>query len=295
MQLKSISQTNRTAKNTWGKGKRRRPVTWRRFLLPYGVGLCCAALMSNNFDVSLWLGAARDILHGVNPYHVANLVNPVIVPVLFVPFAPLPDALVARLLAFASGAIAVTILRREARHRWIMLPLLLSPIFIYSIFFVNIDWLVALALLVSPVPAFFLAMLKPQIGLGVAFLALLYVWQKNRPLALLLVALEAGIYAVSYAVGMRWQFALNTFNFSVFPYGLVLGLPLLWLALRRHDAVIAFAAMPFIAPYIGAQSWIAVLPLLARFRLLPNSKIRPDSARNYFLDRGTSQPHPAQS
>lgn len=248
-------------------GKQRtaaRLVTWRRFLL-----LCCFFLMSNNFDVSLWLNAARDVLHGVNPYHVANLINPIIVPVLFVPFTPLPDALVARLLAFASGAIAVTLLRREACHRWIVPLLLLTPIFLYSVYFPNLDWIVAAALLAPPPLAFLLAFLKPQIGLGVALLALLDVWSKNKPLAVILIVAEACIYAVSYAVGMRWQFALTTFNFAVFPYGLIVGLPLFWLSLRRRDAVIAFAAMPFCAPYIGAQSWIAILPLLARLDIRP--------------------------
>lgn len=233
-----------------------------RFLLPALIGLICFFLMSNNFDVSLWLGAARDVLHGVNPYHVDNLINPIIVPLLFVPFAPLPDALVARLLACASGVIAVTILRREARHRWVIFALLISPIFLYSIFFVNLDWLVALALLVSPVPAFFLAMLKPQIGIAVAGLALL---RMSKPLAVLCLTVEVLIYAASYALGMRWSIVYAGNNFSLFPYGLIVGLPLMLIALRRRDAVIAFAAMPFCAPYVGLQSWIAVLPLLARY------------------------------
>jgi hypothetical protein len=165
----------------------------------------------------------------------------------------------------------------------VVLLILISPIFLYSIYFVNLDWLVIAALLVSPVPAFFLALLKPQIGLGIALLAWLRVWQTNKPLAVLLIAIEVMIYGASYALGMRWEFALANFNRSVFPFGVIIGLPLIVIGLRQRDAVIALAAMPFLSPYVGAQSWVAALPLLARFA--PNARAPGSRPTSRFVKR----------
>lgn len=263
--------TNETKREVMAEARQARHLTRFHYIihtmkrLSLLIGFLAAMLVFQGNDISLYLNAARDVLRGASPYHVPQFVNPLSVSVLFAPLSPLPDALVLRLVALVSVTIYALVILRTARLWWIGLLLMLTPIFLYNVFYSNLDWLVFAALLVSPVPAFLLAMVKPQIGLGVALIALLMVWQRNKPLALLLVALEACIFAVSFAAGMRWSDPVSHYgNFSVFPFGVVIGLPLLVLSLKRRDAVMALSAMPFLSPYVGPQSWIAVLPLMSR-------------------------------
>lgn len=232
--------------------------------------LYAAYLATMQYDSRLWIAAARDIVHGANPYHDSHLVNTLLTPLLFVPFASLDDNLISRALAFLSGLIAFAVVWREKRHMLIALLLLFAPLTLRSYNWINLDWLVVASLLAPPPVAFLLALAKPQIGAGVALLALLAMWQKNKALAVLLVLSEVVIYAASYAFGMRWSVVNDASlitNYAAWPYGLIVGLPLMYLSLRRRDAVMALAAMPFCAPYVGVQSWISVLPFCARFTI----------------------------
>lgn len=242
------------------------PAAVKRLAVAALIGLLAACLVFNTNDTSVLLQSARDVLSLHTPYNAANyqFLSPVSVTALYAPLTPLPAEIALRLVAFVSVMLYAYVILREARRWWLAALLMLTPLFLYNVFAVNIDWIVFAALLAPPPLAFLLAMLKPQIGAGVALIALLAVWHKSKPAAMLLLAVEVSIYAASYAMGMRWGYVYAHANFSVFPLGLAVGLPLLGLALRRRDAVLALAAMPFVSPYVGPQSWIVVLPLSAQ-------------------------------
>ena len=267
-----ITTHNRIRETAYGAKQTRRASHPPRFCcridgmkLALLTGFIAAYLVFQGNDVRVLTSAARALLNGTSLYHVDQFVSPFPAALLFIPFSPLPDALALRAVAFISVTLYVYVIQREARHWWIAVVLMCTPIFLYDLYAANVDWAVFAALLVPPPFAFLLAMVKPQIGLGVALIALLAVWHKNKPLAIGLLVLEAGIFAVSFAAGMDWTKQLHGFrNFSAFPFGVVLGLPLIVLSLKRRDSVMALAAMPFLSPYVGPQSWIAVLPLLAR-------------------------------
>lgn len=248
--------------------------------------LCAALLAFNTHDFDVLYSAATVVRQGGNPYAVPMFVSPLSVFVYFIPISLLPEMLAFRLTIFLSTLVYCVVIYRAARGNLpITILALASPLMLYNLFATNIDWLLALALLVNPIAGLFLALLKPQIGGALALVLLVLIGQRyGRRLAALCIVIQAVIYAASFiwhAQAASLESALSwtvnhAGNMSVFPFGAVIGLPLLVFALRRRDPLMALAAMPFLSPYVGPQSWIAVLPLAARSLSRLMSQVRAD-------------------
>lgn len=234
-----------------------------KYLAILAGGIACFLVFQGN-DISLFLGEARDVLSLHSPYHVPQAINPLSVALIFAPLSSLPDITVLRIISFISVTIYAYAIFRE-KHWATALLFVVSPLFLYNIYYANLDWTAVLSLLVSPIPAFFLALIKPQVGWGVAVIAILSVWKRNKKLAIFLIAIEGGIYLASFAWGMRWEYALTNSNYSIFPYGCIIGIPLMSYALYKKNTIVALGAAPFLSPYVGPQSWIVILPMLARY------------------------------
>lgn len=239
-------------------------------LVILALSFCAAALAFLNNDFRVYRDAAMLLTRGIlSPYAIYNFNNPIIVLAYYIPFVYLPVDVGFRVTVFVAMALYLTTIW-QACHNWPAFALaLISPLLLWNTFYVNLDWMVFGAVLLLPrypAASFVLALVKPQIGIVVAALALLELLQRRgyKAIAALMV-FEAAIFILSLSQGMQWGFMIaRPGNWSLFPWGLLLGLPLALYALLRRDRFAGLAAAPLMSPYVGTQSWIAVLPAAAR-------------------------------
>ena len=108
--------------------------------------------------------ASRYLLSFKNPYQVEKFFNPPWALFPIIPFALLPfrigNAIWAAISIYMYGFIA-----RKLGANWIAtIGFITLPHTLYTLFQVNIDWIVALGMLLPPQMGVFLICLKPQIG-----------------------------------------------------------------------------------------------------------------------------------
>lgn len=148
------------------------------------------------------------------------------------------------------------------------LLLMCSPLPLWSAWYGNIEALVLLGAALTPTIGIWLVLVKPQIGLVMALLFLVQRWDETKSIgAVARLALPVGVALfVSLMLGMLHTTPVNeVWNISIWPIGLIIGIPATLIALyyRANDA--ALFAGPFVSPYLGGPaSFVGALPLLAR-------------------------------
>lgn len=129
---------------------------------------------------------------------------------------------------------------------------------------VYLDWRIASA-------GMFLALIKPQIA---AASVLISFWKNPYKKQVVVVAVALGIVSVLLwglwfedTVGINLKVTWNQ-AFPFWPYGLLIGLPVLAYGLFRKEEKYGMVAMPFLIPYLGPHTligmtvlWVAKLPL----------------------------------
>lgn len=215
--------------------------------------------------------AAQALLHLRNPYAVREFYNAPwsLLPIL--PLALLPSA-VGRAVFFLGSAVALGL----AAHRLGAKPLtlgafLLSPVVMHSLLNGNIDWLVLLGFSLPPRFGLFFLVVKPQEGAIVALFWLVESWRKGRfkevarvfwpvTVALLASFLLYGFWPLRFgaALGKSW-------NASLWPFSIPVGLVLTVAALRKRDIKYAMGASPCLSPYVLFHAWAGALVALVTY------------------------------
>ncbi len=147
---------------------------------------------------------------------------------------------------------------------WAALALVFtSPIFFALCHTNNIDWIPLLGLVIAGPLGPIFVMCKPQ-SLG----GVLFIWFRREELKNLLPLLAALL--LSFALWGFWPLRVGSvlpfgkpYNFSPFPVGLLLGVPLFLKAWRTDDVYLAAVITPLFVPYILPHSLVAVLVVLA--------------------------------
>ena len=245
-------------------------MTPSRFLLAIlvvVVSASAALLAFSNADFNVYYDAALSLRAGRNPYtDIPNFNSPLSLMLYFIPVSLLPSMFAFRLTVFLSVmTYCIVIFRLSGRRLINTFVALLSSVFFYNAFYNNVDWLPMLGSIIRPELGFWLAMTKPQIGIVVAALAALAIRSKfGLRIMLSFLLAQVGIYALSFAMGMEWGWMIGRWgNFSLFPVSLIVGIPLTIVAVKNRKLGYGLAAAPLLSPYVGPQSWIAVLPALA--------------------------------
>lgn len=216
-------------------------------------------------DFSVFYQAGSAIASGHSPYSVQGYYSPVWVALFFVPFSFFSQAIAYRIYAaiLFSGYIYI-FWKLSNRRIWITLIACFSPFLFMTMQYGNIDWFVLLGLLTpTPIGLWFL-LSKPQVGF---ILVLLLAWktykqQGMKKLCIYFFPPAIGL-AISYWLGMYIPNPANMAGWSadVWPFGLLIGLPALIFAFKNQDEKLALAAAPFLVPYIGPMSWVAIFPV----------------------------------
>jgi hypothetical protein len=128
----------------------------------------------------------------------------------------------------------------------------------------NADWVPAIFLLMPSQWTLPFLLAKPQI-LGAAAL----IWWKRQHFNWRLLIPSLVVIALSFVIWGWWVtpmlqkgafVATEIWNYAVFPFGIPMGLYILYCAYRQDDEVLAACATPFFVPYFAVYS---LAPLMA--------------------------------
>jgi hypothetical protein len=245
---------------------------WQWFLLAISLSVavaCAAVFLPPAVD---WRYVNRPgalaILAGQSPYvAVENFSAPPWVPLAFVPLAWLPEN-VGRGVLFVAGLLAYG----WAAYRLGAKPLALflfvaSPMVMHCLLNSNLDWIAILGYVLPPSLGLFFVAVKPQIGFGVALFWLVEAWRTGGPRAVARIMWPVTLaYLISFGLFGFWPLnyfhvaeSSATWNASLWPATLPIGLALLVAALRTRNVKYAMPAAPCLSPYVLFHSWAAAL------------------------------------
>ncbi len=219
--------------------------------------------------VDWWLAfypASRLLLHGLNPYQIANFHNPVWALLPLLPFALTGKAIGGIAIFFVNLFSFVFVTLRLGGKFPAVLVLVLSPLMIYELYFDNIDWLVLWGFLLPPPIGLFFLALKPQISIGVVIYWAYAAWRRGGwravagTFAPVVIALIASVlFFGNWMKPTSDRLITGFYNMSAFPWSVPIGILVLYLAIRRERMNTAISASPFLSPYLNMGSWTTIL------------------------------------
>jgi hypothetical protein len=229
-------------------------------------------MITVNHDWDDWTSIYRPValtfLQGGSPYGGTGYYNAPWLLLPLLPLAVLPYQL-GRFLFFVVSLAGFAYLARRLTSNPLSIVLFISsvPVF-FCLHQGNIDWIPMLAF-VTPAPfALILAAIKPQIGAGIALYWLFESWRLGGlrlvirnflPVSLLLIAsfVFYGLWPLSFSSD-----AVASWNVSLFPYLIPIGILLVFLAVHRRQPRTAMAAGICFAPYFSMLSVSSMLTAL---------------------------------
>jgi hypothetical protein len=236
-----------------------------------GVSVLVAILIPDYAsDFTCFYQAGSAIVSFQSPYSAECYYSPVWVALLFSPLSVFTRDIAYRIYAailFVSYIFIIWKISKQRLH--ISLIASFSPFVYMTMQYGNIDWLVLLGLISPKIIGIWLITTKPQMGFT---LAILWGWRifKERGAKSLFITfapVTLGLI-VSFLLGMRLPNPenLSAWSADIWPFGLLLGIPFLVIAIQKKDDYLALATAPLLAPYFGPMSWAAILPVAMRSR-----------------------------
>lgn len=211
-----------------------------------------------------WKGCIRPdtlkLLSGSSPYTQGCGLNPPWTYLLLAPIALLPPALGAAVMFVFTYVIYALALRALGAKPLMILAYIFCPLVLFNAQNGNIDFLPVLGMILPPWLGLFFLAIKPQIGAGLALFWIVEAWRSTARL----IAPVTVAYFLSFVVFGLYPLRLvhmleDPFNASIFPFGLLFGVPLLVYALVKRQKLISIAATPLLAPYINVHSYAVLL------------------------------------
>jgi hypothetical protein len=217
-----------------------------------------------------YVPAIQALVAGRSPYAGTGFVNPPWALLPLLPFAADVTAGRAALFVLALGVYAVVAVRWGASPVALGL-FLVSPTVLHTLLNGNLEWLVLLGLLLPPRWGLFLVLVKPQVGAGVAVWWTAEAWRAGGWHGMIrTVSPVTAALATSLVLFGLWPLRAaghpgQSWNASLWPWSLPLGLGLLVYGVWKRDVRAALAAAPFFSPYVLLHAWTgAVLALVGR-------------------------------
>jgi hypothetical protein len=256
-------------------------IPYRSMIWPFIYFLAVLAniiiMMSTQNNLSLatdWLTcfkpAVLQFISGQNPYAGgACFYNAPWLLIPFIPLAFLPD-IPSILVIWVIAVLSVVIVAQKLGASSVTIAiLLLSPALGYELFVTNLNWLIALGLILPPQIGLFFLLAKPQLGMVVALFWLVESWRAEgiRKVIKIFAPVAAALLISLIIYGLWPLHAMwledAHWNVSMFPQSIGIGLLLAYHALKSHKIGFAILASPFFAPYVGFHSWVFCLLGLA--------------------------------
>ncbi len=164
------------------------------------------------------------------------------------------------------SVIAVAcVIRRMGGNALMAIPVLFSPVG-YWLFTTGQTDGIILASILLPAGYDLLLFWKPQVALH-AF------WIRVRMAPMPYIISGIAVALLSLAIWGIWPIAILSFaqkyllhgwwNKAIWPYGVPLGLGLVYLSIKRHDEGYGVMASPLLSPYVNGPSYIGLLVAVA--------------------------------
>lgn len=209
------------------------------------------------------------LLSGQNPYLNETFFNPPWVILPLIPVAVLPEA-TGRAVFFVVSIVGLALAGKRLGATPIgIAALLLSPPSLHGLLNANIDWMPLLGMTLPPRWGLLLVLVKPQVGAFVAAYWLYEGWRSGGirrivgDFAPVTIVVGISFLLFGFFPAAMLRTPQMTWNASLFPYTIPVGLALVVAAFRRHNVRFAMAASPCLSPYLALHSWIAALGALA--------------------------------
>ncbi len=215
-------------------------------------------------DWHTFYGAARAAFQWNSPYVEPGFNHAPWTVLIVMPFAVLPPNLGRGLLLVCTVAVWLYVAWRMRAPRLAVIAMIVSPTAIGALLAANIDALIVLGIFLPGAWGLLVLLTKPQIGLGPAVYELAHTWRTRGIVGVAIAfAPVLAVYVISAAVFPIWLDRFvhtpgNVWNRSLFPYGIPLGLLLLWLSWRRQNMMFALASSPFLSPYLTFPTYLIV-------------------------------------
>ena len=209
--------------------------------------------------------AALTLLSGESPYDKVYIIHAPWALLMLAPFALFPENVGRVMLLFCGLASYTFIARRLGAKPIAIIFLLLSPVVMHMLLNGNIDWLASFGFILPPQIGLFFIAIKPQIGIAVAPFWLIEAWRQGGwKQVLTTFAPFTIVLLLSFAIFGLWPLGAVevtgvSFNASLWPLSIPVGLALLVTAIRKRRIEYAMAASPCLSPYALFYSWTGVL------------------------------------
>lgn len=240
------------------------------------LGIVAYFVLPNPVDWTIsYRPATLALLSGRSPYTELPFFNPPWILLPLIPFAILTYRLGVSAFFVTNLVVFYYISQRMAARSIARIALFCSFPVIVCLLFGQIDGLVLLGLFMPRPLGLILLLAKPQMGAAIAVFWLVEAWRAGRwKQVATTIAPVAVLFLISLALYGLWPLQLDmkdmfvaTFNTSLWPGSLMIGLPLLVHALRHRKESFALMAAPFFSPYVTPQSWSVALVGLMPYEL----------------------------
>lgn len=205
--------------------------------------------------------ATMQILQGESPYSVGKVFNPPWVFLPMIPLALLPldiSSTIMFLLPIFGYAFAALKFKIDPIN---LLIFLANPFFYFGATCGNIDWLIPLGAVMSPMIGLFFVLAKPQIGLGITIFWGIEAYRSGGIKQVIKIFAPVTLaFGISLAVFGLWplhatKLADVWWNLSIWPYSIPIGVGLLIHAVRNKNKLFSLTSSAFLSPYLAPQSW----------------------------------------
>jgi len=209
--------------------------------------------------------AALTLLSGESPYDKVYIIHAPWALLMLAPFALFPENVGRVMLLFCGLASYIFIAQRLGAKPIAIVFLLISPVVMHMLLNGNIDWLASFGFVLPPQIGLFFIAIKPQLGIAVAPFWLVEAWRQGGwKQVLKTFAPFTIILLLSFAIFGLWPLGAVevtgvSFNASLWPLSIPVGLALLVTAIRKRKIEYAMAASPCLSPYALFYSWTGVL------------------------------------
>lgn len=226
-----------------------------------------------NHWAEIYRPAALRIIRGENPYVGLNYFNPPWALIPLIPLAILPirvgNAILGAITLFSFFYIALRLGAKVVT----LLFLFTLPFTLYNVIQVNVDWLVVWGFILPPQIGLFFILLKPQLGIFLAFYWLIDSWKQG---GVKLVIKTFSPVMISFLLSFlfygnyleKGRVAFHDATLTFWPASISIGLVIMVLAFRWKKPGLAIFVAPLLSPYVQPYS----LPL-AVYGLLPDQSL----------------------
>jgi len=220
-----------------------------------------------------WVNAYRPaclrLLSGESPYAAppgeSGFFNPIWALIPLLPIAILPPVIGEAMLIMCTLLVFGYTAHRLGGSPIRMGAILISFPVVYCLVSGQIDWLVALGLVLPPQWGLLLVTTKPQAGIGIAIFWLWEAW-RDRGIKGVIRLVAPTVIGSGITLAIFWANPVlgvlyhgHDLGAWLWPYLVPVGIVLLILAITKHNLVYAMPAAPCLTPYIFPHSLVIVL------------------------------------